>query len=70
MKHTQKLYRRFNLGNIFEIDEDIDLNVFNGDNLAEVIPVGDDDMLLQEGLTGQEEENDAYALVTEYNQDS
>ena len=69
LKHTQKLYRRFNLGNLFDIDEDIDLNVFNGDNLAEIDNLDAPDLLLEEGATGQADENAALALETEYNQD-
>ena len=69
LKHTQKLYRRFNLGNLFDLEEDIDLNVFNGDNLAEIDNIEGPDLLLQEGLTGQDDEDAALALETEYNQD-
>ena len=57
LKHTQKLYRRFNLGNMFEIEDDITLNVFNGENLAENNEIHD--VLLDEDFFGEADENEA-----------
>ena len=67
LKHTQKLYRRFNLGNMFEIEDDITLNVFNGENLAENNEIHD--VLLDEDFFGEADENEAMQLETGYNQD-
>ena len=69
LKQTQKLYRRFNLGNIFDLDDDIELNVFNGENMAEGGPL-DDINFDTHGVIGQGEENEALGLTTNYNQDN
>ena len=52
---------------MFEIEDDITLNVFNGENLAENNEIHD--VLLDEDFFGEADENEAMQLETGYNQD-